>query len=1331
MYVSPSSPATDQANPPNRASLNKLAIRGFRSFDDKHVAVIEFYSPLTVIVGPNGSGKTTIIECLKYATTGDMPPNTKGGAFVHDPKMAGEKEVKAQVRLRFWNGKRERMTATRNLQVTTKKTGGLTMKTLEGLLAKTDANGSDSKRNVISTKCSDMDEEIPYLLGVSKSILENVIFCHQEESNWPLSEPAALKKKFDDIFEATKYTKALDNIKLLRKERAQELKVDKEREKFLKQDKEKAERMRKELAEATAAESRKQTELAELEALASQLQTRNATFFNEASTFRIIYEKSASLQQQKAMYEDNRKHTLKTMNLLTESTEELQHMLNNFDKHLRDIAAQRSNKEDEKEKEENTLDSLRSQERNLASRHGGLLANRRVYEKNLKDREAAIRKVAKEHDIVGYDASPLEDHKVAEFVDLVEGMVRQAENDLRNLREENLRKERELQEELDRLSTMKAASGATKRSKQDQIGKLTDRIRHSEATFDSITNPSVELELVQSKLTGLEADRTKLADEIAVARYDEQIQSRLSAIRVKETQRDDINSELSMLNRKADSRAKLDLQRREMEGKNVTVKKQLEAHSAKFKELIGSDIDPDTMEDKISLAINKRDRKLTEAEAAASAAGREHSTLQGSINIAKESMEKNKAEAKSMERKIRDALQKSGLESTTIEDAMTEANVEIEAAQHDHAESLSSGGFWKQIRALAVQKHKCVACDRHIPDKDLTAILSHIDKSAASTGMEDPEEIEAQIDKWRSVQDDLAKVLPLEGQSGQLREKAIPELEKNIARDEKKLEELKLASEDAKAKVQKAKIACRDLQNLKGAAALISRTLTEIKDLELAVSRLRSELESSGSGKTVEEVQAAADAVTQEIKKLSKEQHQLSSERDFKNVSLSNIEKEINAKTLQIGRLQSQEERRRMEEEALSEMQENLVGLQAELKDLDAQAAAAEAPWREKNESLERFRREKKAGEDDLGKEVAVNRASMGEIEGKHKACQSYITEGNDRKIRESETAMANIKREISAASDARQTLEAVIANLSSELSKAESVKGNIHANIKYRDDGEKIEQVDEELSTLDLVSARESRRRFNAEYAGMQDEEKEASSKAASMRGQLVAMTESRMKLDKTLKMDYKNIDKEFKDQTIKTTLSERANNDLDKYGKALDNAILKYHSIKMDEINDSIGHLWSKTYQGTDIDNIRIVSDHDENSTAARKSYNYRVVMVKNDVELDMRGRCSAGQKVLASIIIRLALAESFAQGCGVLALDEPTTNLDQENIDALATSLAEIIRSRGKQANFQLIVITHDEGFLMRLAAHDVLEHYWRVSRDKSQKSIVERQRVTRQP
>ena len=121
------------------ASLNKLAIRGIRSFDDKQISIIEFFAPVTVIVGHNGSGKTTIIECLKYATTGDQPPNTRGGAFVHDPKMANEKEVKAQVKLRFHSANGTRMLAVRNLSVTVKKTG-LTMKTLESILALADGN---------------------------------------------------------------------------------------------------------------------------------------------------------------------------------------------------------------------------------------------------------------------------------------------------------------------------------------------------------------------------------------------------------------------------------------------------------------------------------------------------------------------------------------------------------------------------------------------------------------------------------------------------------------------------------------------------------------------------------------------------------------------------------------------------------------------------------------------------------------------------------------------------------------------------------------------------------------------------------------------------------------------------------------------------------------------------------------------------------------------------------------------------------------------------------------------------------------------------------------
>lgn len=193
-----------------------------------------------------------------------------------------------------------------------------------------------------------------------------------------------------------------------------------------------------------------------------------------------------------------------------------------------------------------------------------------------------------------------------------------------------------------------------------------------------------------------------------------------------------------------------------------------------------------------------------------------------------------------------------------------------------------------------------------------------------------------------------------------------------------------------------------------------------------------------------------------------------------------------------------------------------------------------------------------------------------------------------------------------------------------------------------------------------------------------------------------------------------------------MKLKVATAANEDLAKYSKAVDSAIMKYHSLKMEEINRIIDELWKKTYSGTDVDTILIRSD--DESGKANRSYNYRVCMVKQDVELDMRGRCSAGQKVLASIIIRLALAECFGVNCGIIALDEPTTNLDQENVQALARSLGSIISARKQQKNFQLIIITHDEEFLRYMNGSEHCEYYFRVSRNERQKSQIERQRMS---
>ena len=80
-----------------------------------------------------------------------------------------------------------------------------------------------------------------------------------------------------------------------------------------------------------------------------------------------------------------------------------------------------------------------------------------------------------------------------------------------------------------------------------------------------------------------------------------------------------------------------------------------------------------------------------------------------------------------------------------------------------------------------------------------------------------------------------------------------------------------------------------------------------------------------------------------------------------------------------------------------------------------------------------------------------------------------------------------------------------------------------------------------------------------------------------------------------------------------------------------------MRFHAIKMKEINRTIRELWEQTYTGGDIDYIEIVSaDEDVPKKAApvdhakRRSYSYSVMMWKGPIKMRFRGSCSAGQKV-----------------------------------------------------------------------------------------------------
>ncbi|KAI7864708.1 P-loop containing nucleoside triphosphate hydrolase protein [Spinellus fusiger] len=203
-----------------------------------------------------------------------------------------------------------------------------------------------------------------------------------------------------------------------------------------------------------------------------------------------------------------------------------------------------------------------------------------------------------------------------------------------------------------------------------------------------------------------------------------------------------------------------------------------------------------------------------------------------------------------------------------------------------------------------------------------------------------------------------------------------------------------------------------------------------------------------------------------------------------------------------------------------------------------------------------------------------------------------------------------------------------------------------------------------------------------------------------------------------KDLNNNYKNVPEEHAKLQERVSATDLLITNIEKTVVELEKSITQTHEDQIENLNNKMKELWMNTYRGGDIDHIALRTDKDKGTTGP--SYNYRVVMSKDGKEINMRGRFSAGQKVLASIIVRLALAEIFCLDCSILSLDEPTTNLDKENSRSLAEALVELIKGRSKQKNFQLILITHDEEFVEILARSGLIQVCHRVAKNSSQYS-----------
>ena len=1291
--------------------IEKMSILGVRSFgiEDKDKQIISFFSPLTILVGPNGAGKTTIIECLKYICTGDFPPGTKGNTFVHDPKVAQETDVRAQIRLQFRDVNGE-MVAVHRSMLCSQKNKKTEFKTLEGVITRM----KHGEKVSLSSKCAEIDREMISCLGVSKSVLNNVIFCHQEDSNWPLSEGKALKQKFDEIFSATRYIKALDTLRQVRQTQGQKVKECQTELKYLKQNKEKACEIRDQITskEAQLASSQEivRSYEDELEPLKNRLKEIE---HNLSKIMKLDNEIKALESRKKQMEKDNSELEQKMEKVFQGTDEQLNDLYHNHQRTVREKERRLVDCQRELEKLNKEARLLNQEKAELLVEQGRLQLQADRHQEHIRARDSLIQSLATHLELDGFERGPFSERQIKNFHELVKERQEREAKTASQLLSDLTDKEALKQRQLDELRDRKSGLGRTIELKTEILTKKQSELRHVRSELQQLEGSS-------DRILELDQELTKAERELSKAEKNSSIETLKAEVMSLQNEKADLDrslrkldQEMEQLNHHTTTRTQMEMLTKDKTDKDEQIRKIKSRHSDELTSLLGYFPNKKQLED----WLHSKSKEINQTRDRLAKLNKELASAEQNKNHINNELKKKEEQLSSYEDKLFDVCGSQDLESD-----LGRLKEEIEKSSKQRAMLAGATAVYSQFITQLTDENQscCPVCQRVFQtEAELQEVISDL-QSKLRLAPDKLKSTESELKKKERRRDEMLGLVPVRQSIIDLKEKEIPELRNRLQSVNRDIQRLKNDIEEQETLLgtimpeeESAKVCLTDV-------TIMERFQMELKDVERKIAQQAAKLQGVDLDRTVQQVnqekqekQHRLDTVTSKIelnrKLIQDQQEQIQ--------HLKSKTNELKSEKLQIAT--NLQRRQQMEEQSV-ELSTEVQSLNREIKDAKEQISpletALEKLQQEKEELIHRKHTSNKMAQDKINdiKEKVKN------IHGYMKDIENYIQDGKDDYKKQKETELNGVAVQLNECEKHREKINKDMGTMRQDIDTQKIQERWLQDNLTLRKRRDELKEVEEERKQHLKEMGQMQVLQMKNEHQKLEENIDTIKRNHSLALGRQKGYEDEILHFKKELREpQFRDAEEKYREMMIVMRTTELVNKDLDIYYKTLDQAIMKFHSMKMEEINKIIRDLWRSTYRGQEIR-----SDADENVSASdkRRNYNYRVVMLKGDTALDMRGRCSAGQKVLASLIIRLALAETFCLNCGILALDEPTTNLDRENIESLAHALVEIIKSRSQQRNFQLLVITHDEDFVELLGRSEYVEKFYRVKKNMDQCSEI---------
>lgn len=478
------------------------------------------------------------------------------------PKMCGEKEVLAQIKLSFQSINKSKMVCTRSMQLTVQGSGKRVQKTLDGQLLVV----KNGERHTISSKCAELDMVMPQYLGVSRAVLEYVIFCHQDDSLWPMSEPATLKRRFDEIFEAMKYTKAVENLKNLKKKQITELgklrilldqyRTDKDRGEKAKL---RSDELHEEIEDMRAQVEKLTIEMKEVQA---EQQRLFATAKGFEGTIATLAMKRNDAKSRANYIKEQSSH----MTHLEESDEELERMQAAFRERMDTYHEAIEDRKREHLEAQNTLEEARGRLNVKLTEQGRIQAEQKAYEADLEDREGLVRELASKHMIKGFDGE-LDDYTIQDFAARIDKMSREQNQVLERVKMEYRQQIGAAQDEYNSINAQKASLEQKRAYAQNQSQELGNKASVLQKKLLGLNTDTGKKTLVEQELQGKTSQLENAKKELERGKFEQKVQAEQDKLREKERKKESVTDELYQATRNADHRAKLSIMNQNMENR--------------------------------------------------------------------------------------------------------------------------------------------------------------------------------------------------------------------------------------------------------------------------------------------------------------------------------------------------------------------------------------------------------------------------------------------------------------------------------------------------------------------------------------------------------------------------------------------------------------------------------------------------------------------------------------------------------------------------------------------------------------------------------------------